>query len=135
MKKYTFSKEERLCSKRLIDDLFHNGSSFVVYPFRLMYRNTSETLPSKAQAIISVSKRRFKHAVTRNRLKRLLRECYRLEKPFFYDNLSDYSLHLLLAIQYIGKEELPFVELHAKMKILLEKLSHELASSNLGKRD
>src|SRR5690606_35879835 len=130
-----FSKEERLCSKRLIDDLFHNGSSFVVYPYRLMYRNTSETLPAKAQAIISVSKRRFKHAVTRNRLKRLVRECYRFEKPSFYDNLSDYTLQLLLAIQYIGKEELPFTELHANMKVLLEKLSHERVSSNLGMRD
>jgi len=135
MKKYTFSKEERLCSKRLIDGLFHNGSSFVVYPYRVIFSRTEVALPFPVQVITSVSKRRFKHAVTRNRLKRLIRECYRLEKHNLYDYLNQHSLHLLLAIQYIGKEELPFTDLHHKMKMLLEKLSHELAASTLGKRN
>ncbi|COY55800.1 ribonuclease P [Mycobacterium tuberculosis] len=49
MKKYTFTKEERLCSKRLIDDLFHNGSSFVVYPFRVVFLLKPE---SKLQQLI-----------------------------------------------------------------------------------
>ncbi len=133
MKKYTFTKEERLCSKRLIDDLFHNGSSFVVYPFRVIYSVATDALPQPAQVIVSVSKRRFKRAVMRNRLKRLLRECYRYEKQELYTFLNEHSLHLLLAIQYVAKEEIPFAQLQAKMKQLMLKLTHELAALPMGK--
>ncbi|MFZ4260824.1 ribonuclease P protein component [Sphingobacterium sp. HJSM2_6] len=135
MKKNTFTKEERLCSKRSIDYLFLNGSSFVVYPFRIVYTVSSQESTGAIQAIISVSKRRFKRAVARNRIKRLMRECYRLEKHKLYDFLADQSLPLLLAMQYIGKEVLPYEELREKMHKLLDKLANELDKSNLGKGD
>ena len=74
----TFRKIERLCSKKVIDALFTGGNkSFSAFPLRVVYMERSEP---GAQVLISVSKRRFKHAVDRNRIKRQIREAYRLNK-------------------------------------------------------
>ena|SRR5690606_15759271 len=136
MKKYTFTKEERLCSKRFIENLFHKGSSFVVYPFRLVYLKNDDIAdnnPFPVKAIISVSKKRFKRAVDRNLIKRQMRECYRLEKHHLYNNLQQYSVKLLVAIQFVGKQQMSFEELHTKLQQLLKRLENELDKSNLGK--
>lgn len=117
--KKTFRKEERLCSKSAIDALFHSGSSFVVYPFRVVYLITSGE-SSDAKVILSVSKRRFKRAHDRNRIKRLMREVYRLQKSdILYPLLIEKSITLNFAIQYIAKEELSFKLLDEKMTKLL----------------
>jgi len=106
MERYTFKKEERLCAKRSIDDLFTNGSSFVLYPFRIVYRLTPlEGAPT--QMLVSVPKRRFPRAVDRNLLKRRIRECYRLNKAACLNRHAQQG-QLLLAIQYIGKEVLSY---------------------------
>jgi len=137
MKRYTFKKEERLCSKRLIDDLFHNGSSFVVYPFRVVYLDSPAIsgLNFPAKVITSVPKKRFKKAVDRNRLKRQIRESYRMEKDKLYSYLQDHSLNLLLAIQYVGNEKLPFDSIQNKLSQLIGRLENELSKSNLGERN
>ncbi|WP_132779323.1 ribonuclease P protein component [Sphingobacterium alimentarium] len=126
----TFTKEERLCSKSKIDSLFHGGSSFIIYPFRVVYfvrPVTSSTHP--VQAILSVSKRRFKRAHDRNRIKRLMREVYRLQKnELLYDEVMKYDLNLDLAIQYVGKEELNFELLFTKMNKTLKQLAHAISS-------
>ncbi len=122
----TFKKEERLCSVRLIQSLFHSGSSFVVYPFRVVYHIEDHEV-GRAQVLISVSKRRFKLAVTRNSIKRRLREAYRLEKagkllPFLHDRKQ----YLAFAIQYIGKQEEAVVPmLREKMITVFKKIQHE----------
>lgn len=134
MEKYTFKKEERLCSKRSIDDLFHNGSSFVVYPFRVVYlAYEPQERPFPAQAILSVPKKRFKRAVDRNHLKRQMRECYRQQKHALYAFLQDNALHMSLAVQYVSNEKLPFETLKAKTAQLLARLEHEIDQSHLGK--
>lgn len=128
--KKTFTKEERLCSKRKIDSLFHSGSSFIVYPFRAVYLvGPDQENPTPAQVIISVSKRRFKHAHERNRIKRLMREAYRLQKQeFLYQDLNKLSMHLNLAIQYVGKEELSYEFLFNKMNKTLKQVVHAISS-------
>lgn len=135
MKKYTFKKEERLCSKRSIDDLFHNGSSFVVYPLRVVFlskpADPEQSFP--AQVITSVPKKRFKKAVDRNYLKRLMRESYRLEKAKLYSFLQDHSLNLLLAIQYVSNDKLPLETLKGKMEQLIGRIENEITKSDLGK--
>src|SRR5690606_1256158 len=134
MKKYTFKKEERLCSKRSIDDLFHNGSSFVVYPFRVVYRFTT-TNPDNAvpvECILSVSKRRFRKAVDRNRLKRQMREVYRLQKSDLYDFLQQHSLHLRVALQYVGKVKEPYAMLYQRMGKVLTELKDERTKIFMG---
>lgn len=71
---YTLGKEERICSKKLIEKLFKGGrsKSMVAYPLRVVYAQKAddegENVP--AQMLVSVSKRHFKHAVDRNRVKR-----------------------------------------------------------------
>ncbi|WDF67899.1 ribonuclease P protein component [Sphingobacterium oryzagri] len=125
---YTFKKEERLCSKRRIDGLFHNGSSFVLYPYRIVFtlaEPAESTASVPVQCILSVSKRRFKRAVDRNFIKRRMREAYRLQKSFLYDFLHEHSLHLLVAFQYVGKEKLPSAQLHQRMLQVLGKLKDE----------
>lgn len=118
----TFTKEERLCSKSEIDSLFHSGSSFVVYPYRVVY-SCQPVEVSQIKVIISVSKRRFKRAHDRNRIKRLMREVYRLQKSDYLSlQVFAKTVNLHFAIQYIAKEELPFKVLSEKMTKLLIQL-------------
>ncbi|WP_133639399.1 ribonuclease P protein component [Sphingobacterium paludis] len=131
---YTFTKEERLCSKRHIDGLFHNGSSFVIYPYRVVFltlKDQSSAIP--VQCIISVSKRRFKKAVDRNTLKRRMREAYRLQKHTLHSFLREHDLHVHVAFQYVGKEKLPYAQFHQRMEVVLNKLSDECTKIYLGK--
>lgn len=134
MKKYTFKKEERLCSKRLINSLFESGSSFVIYPFRVVYRLSGQHANSvPVQVVISVSKRRFRKAVDRNRLKRLIREVYRLNKQDgLYTFLERRQGGLLLALQYVGKGEMPIIELQEKLERVFSRLRDEIDSVALG---
>ena len=74
--KLTYSKEEKLKSKKLIDALFSEGQSVAAFPLRLVYLETTFTETILAKTGVSVSKRNFKTAVQRNRIKRLLRESY-----------------------------------------------------------
>ena len=121
MKSKTFSKEERLCSKRLIDNLFRNGSSFFVYPYRVVFLHT-ET-PSTVQVLLSVPKRRFRRAVHRNLLKRRMRESYRLQKgDLLYPAIEGKSYGVAAAIQYVGNELSEFSFMHDRMAIVLKKL-------------
>jgi len=126
MKKHTFPKEERLCSKRLIDSLFRNGSSFFIYPYRITYLRV-EGLQPPVQVLLSVSKRRFRHAVHRNLLKRRMREAYRLQKnERLYPVFESQPLGLVLAIQYVGKEVLDYAFLYKRMTDVLKRLEEEM---------
>ena len=116
---YTFSKEERLCSKRLITLLFSKGSSFNLYPLRFVYYTEPGTTPAPTQVVISVSKRHFKRAVDRNRLKRQIREAYRLNKHLLLANPA--KAPSLLGILYIGKEKKSFQSIQKKLISGLER--------------
>ncbi|MBC7745001.1 MAG: ribonuclease P protein component [Flavobacterium sp.] len=119
----TFKKEERLCSKKLIEELFHNGSSFLLYPLRIVWLKNSLPIKIPAQVVINVSKRRFKRAVDRNLIKRRIRESYRLNKSEnLYHFLNENSTQLLLGIHYIGKEIATFNVIDKKLKLVLVKL-------------
>ena len=103
---YTFTKEERLCNKKLIDELFHNGSSFLCYPFKVSWLLTDTPQEFPAQVLLSVSKKRFKHAVDRNLLKRRIREAYRLNKQHsLYSGLQQSDKCIVFSIGYIGKRD------------------------------
>ena len=82
--KATFSKIERLKSKKEIDILFSDGKSISKYPIRLVYKKTDFNEKIKIRAGVSVSKRNFKKAVDRNFIKRLMRESYRKNKYIVY---------------------------------------------------
>lgn len=106
--KNTFTKEEKLCSTKAIDTLFSIGESFVAYPLRVVYliHDKSETEAQSASVMISVSKRKFKRAVKRNRVKRLIREAYRLNKHDLTALLAKHNKRMDIAFLYL-KDELP----------------------------
>lgn len=112
-KSYTFSKEERLSSKRLIALLFSKGSSFNLYPLRFVYYTPEEEMSGPTQLLISVPKRTFKRATDRNRLKRQIREAYRLNKHLLAQNPE--QAPKLLGVLYIGKEKKAFQSIEKKL--------------------
>jgi ribonuclease P protein component len=110
---YTFKKEERLCNKKLIERLYHNGSSFLCYPFKVSWLIVEQPLPYRYQVLFSVAKKRYKKAVDRNLVKRRIREAYRLNKQqHLYDKLDNTEKNFVLSIGYVGKEihEYNFIE-------------------------
>ncbi|GAA4085916.1 ribonuclease P protein component [Mucilaginibacter panaciglaebae] len=124
---YTFTKEERLCNKKLIDELFHNGSSFLCYPFKASWLVVSQPQKFPAQILFSVSKKRFKRAVDRNLIKRRMREGYRLNKQLsLYASLTAAEKQIVLSIGYIGKEIASYEFIEKKMLKLLTQLNTEM---------
>ena len=122
---YTFKKSEKLKSKKLIEQLFVEGKSVSVFPLRLVYLQTSLDNNVSTKAGVSVSKRNFKKAVDRNRVKRLLREVYRLNKGQFFNNTTTQYAFMIL---YIGAEIPDFNVLESKMKLLFEQFSNKVSS-------
>ena len=112
---FSFSKAERLCSRKAIDKLFAEGKSFTLFPLRILH------LPQETnQVLISVSKRRFKRAVDRNAIKRRIREGYRLNKHILPAS-GGYAIGYI----YLAKEILPSRSIHEKIKLSLLKIQDE----------
>lgn len=127
MKKYTFKKSERLKSRKIIERIFNReGQSFATYPILTVWLETPLNSEFPAQVTFSVSKKKFKKAVQRNRIKRLMREAYRLNKPKFYDSLQAKEKQIAIIFVYIAKEELDFNTVEAKMKQSLKRLRRNL---------
>ena len=113
--KFTYSKAEKLKSQKAIEQLFLEGKSVSAYPLRLVYlKDVNET-----KVGVSVSKRNFKKAVDRNRIKRLLREGYRLNKNMLINNNTKGYTFMIL---YISKEMPDFEFIDTKIKALFNKL-------------
>jgi ribonuclease P protein component len=126
----SFNKEERLCNVKLIDKLYHNGSSFLVYPFRIIWLAADSDLPFPAQILISIPKKRFKRAVDRNLLKRRIREIYRLNKSVdLYPFLNERSKKIILGVNYIGNEIAEYSSLEKKFINAIQRLKKSISES------
>ncbi len=121
MNRYTFGKKEKLCSKLMIDALFKEGGSFKQYPIRVMYMPLQES-DATAKLLISVPKKRFRKAVSRNTIKRLIRETYRLNKPELFENWQAQGKYFALAFVYIGNDIPSYHDLNVVMQRIVEKL-------------
>lgn len=113
----SYKKIEKLKGEKLIEKLFSEGKSVVAYPLRLVYLKTNFDAPVKIKAGVSVSKRNFKKAVDRNRIKRLMREAYRLNKSNYFNNIPDQYAFMIL---YIGKTKTDFETVSKKMNTLMD---------------
>jgi len=124
--KFSYPKEEKLKSKTLIKQLFSDGKSVTLFPLKLIYIKTVFDENIVAKTGVSVSKRNFKSAVKRNRIKRLLREVYRLNKDVFFNNLDVQYAFMIL---YIAKEEPTFKHIEKSMKQLFNKFSNIISNT------
>lgn len=112
MKQFTLPKTERLYLRESISELFANGSSFTAFPYRVVYLfkdETDESRPSLDRqsqcAMMAVApKKRFKHAVDRNHVKRLTREAYRKQKLPLWDALKQQHKSLEVAWVYVDNK-------------------------------
>ncbi len=156
---FTFKKEERLCSRQLIDRLYAEGHRLMAFPYSVQWMTlesgewraesgewrvesgeplshsetqklrNSATQPLRnpaTQVMIVAPKRKFHHAVDRNRVRRLTRECYRLRKHALYDFLQQHGLTLVFSMVYIHNEIMSYDQLGHKMDKLLAALQKDI---------
>lgn len=125
MPNYTFKKAERLKSKKIIDSLFQEGQSFGAYPLRIVWVPV-EGNAYPVQCTVSVSKKRFPKAVDRNRVKRQLREAWRLNKHHLYAALSAEEQYAIMLL-YTGKEQAPQHEIEQSVQRIIKKFLRKTA--------
>jgi len=116
---FSFPKKEKLKSKKLIEQLFDKGKSVSHYPIKLIYLKTESPSDIKIQTGVTVSKKSFKSSVKRNRIKRVLRESYRLNKHHIFNNIEGNFAFLFL---YLGKEMPQFQEVEECMLAIFQKI-------------
>lgn len=126
--RFTLSKEERICSKKLINELFTgNGRSMTAFPLRVVFmRRTIVDDQPRAAMLVSVPKRYFKHAVDRNRVKRQVREAFRRNKSIITQNLTDDHEAVAMAFVWLTNEKYPSSEVENRMVRLLTRISESL---------
>lgn len=127
MKLFTLPKSERLYLRNAISGLFAKGKSFVVFPYRVIYRLLPESDSQDARvAIMTIApKKKFKHAVDRNRVKRLTREAYRIHKLPLMQQLKEENQKLQVAFIYMDNRFLTFGETEERLLQILKMLGQK----------
>lgn len=123
---YSFGKDYKLCSKKLIDQLFVEGKSLKDFPFIVRFLEVSGEENNIIQFGISVPKRLYKSAVTRNRIKRLCREAIRLNKHDLEQRLIGQNKKLAVFLVYTSKEEMPLEKLSSRISNIFKKITNEI---------
>lgn len=126
----TFSKAERLTSKILFERLVKNGNFFTVFPFKAIWLEQKEDSTFPVQLAISVSKKRFKKAIDRNRIKRLTREAYRRHKQNLYEAFEGKKKIILLLV-FISSEIPEYKEVEDKIKLIIQRLKDNNAGPKI----
>lgn len=124
----TFNKRERIVSRKLIEQLFSKGSSHSTsaFPLRIVYMEKErEENEEPVQILVSVSKRHFKHAVKRNRVKRQIREAYRHQKTILTEKMPQ-DRALAVAFIWMADELFDSQQIQKSMRKLLEKVADKI---------
>lgn len=137
MKINGFPKQERIVSQKLIDELFTSGQSqsLTAFPLRAVFLNGNENGNNNGNGngnavklLLSVPKRRFKHAVDRNWVKRQLREAFRKNKSLLASAVAD-GQSLALALVWMSDKHIPTAVVEQRVVTLLNRIAQKLASS------
>ncbi|WP_251621254.1 ribonuclease P protein component [Odoribacter lunatus] len=115
-------KDERLVNEILFEELLRSDYSFVSYPFRIVAKRSSLSGKFPARIAISVSKKKFKHAVLRNRMKRLTRECFRCNKELLYQSVSP-EITIDILFIYLDQQLMTFSKIEKTMQAALVKIA------------
>lgn len=130
--RYFFKKDDRLKGRKSVDELFREGKSFTQTPFRVVWKPSNEK--AALQVGVTVSSRHFKKAVDRNRIKRLMREAWRLQKHALQQELQSAGKSMSVFILYTARElplyELVFERTGAILNRLV-KIAHESNPPNM----
>jgi ribonuclease P protein component len=97
-KRETFNKSERLCSTKIISGLFESGNIFYTSLFKVIWKSSPVPISAPCQVVFSVSKKGFRLAVTRNLIKRRLREAYRKNKNILYESLMSENKQIVFIV-------------------------------------
>jgi len=125
-KQFTLGKEERLKSRKSIEQLFNAGKSFSISPLKVYYEIVPSSMNRTAFSIqfgIGVGTKNFKKAVERNRIKRLMRESYRVQKLILQKKLGEKMMEMNLFFVYTGKEVPEYKDVYDKVSLILDKLN------------
>ncbi|MDR2037938.1 MAG: ribonuclease P protein component [Bacteroidales bacterium] len=128
---HTFSKSERLCGKRIISELFCDGKSFFLNPYKIFWTKVStiDDASFPVKFAVAVPKRKFKRAVARNLIKRRTREAFRTNKQLLSESIPEgKQIHLMVV--YTSDQSLPYTELDASMKKIVQYIVRKNAESH-----
>lgn len=126
--KYKLPKSNRLCSETSISSLYRTGKAFLVFPIRVVFKIESRTAENKqaVRVLFSAPKRRFRHAVDRNRYRRLLRETYRLRHPQLMALLDEHDMTMNFSLTAINNELPEYKPLCHTMDKIVDHLEKEI---------
>ncbi len=125
MPRLTLKKTERLNSKKDITNLFSAGKSWTAFPFRITVLSIEQNADPGVKVIFGVSRRLFKRAVQRNLIKRRTREAFRLQKNVLNDKLVAENRAILLMLNYISREVLPYQAFEKGIDVILHQLMNK----------
>ena len=120
----SLSKKERLCGKRNFSNLFDSGQTFFLSPYKIFWTKIPETYSFPIRFAVSAPKRRFKHAVQRNLIKRRTREVFRTNKQILNVAVTNGQVHLIVI--YTSDQLLSCVKLEESMKKILKRIAEQV---------
>ena len=124
--RFTLKKDERIRGSKRIEYLFVNGLSFVSYPLRVVFIEQSRVTSSQVSIFVSVPKKKIKSAVARNRVRRLIREAYRLNKYIFDRNCLNENQMLEIAFVYLKNEMSDYETIERSVRKALKEIEKQL---------
>jgi ribonuclease P protein component len=128
---FSYTKQEKLKSRKMLEQVFAGKKSFTIFPFKVFYFFPVEVMNFPVKAGVGTSGKFFKKAVDRNRIKRLIRETYRVHKTPLYDFITKHNKQVAFFILYIGKELPHMHKLQIKMPLVIDKLINALHENNV----